>query len=180
METISIVILAGLFLLMLGVTISLLLGRRSRQFSRIILLPVTMLFILTTINSCGDTSLDESLFDAASLGDLAKAKTLLSQGADPNYYFDSTSVLSGAIQYGHTQMVKLLIQKGAKVNTSESAPPLSVAIKEGHANIVRILLQHGASVTKVDTTTGFTPLQAAKVSGNADIKRLLIQAGAKR
>ena len=47
---------------------------------------------------------------------------------------------------GHTQIVKLLVEKGASVNsvTKTNSTPLRAACFDGHYEIVKYLVEHGA------------------------------------
>ena len=47
---------------------------------------------------------------------------------------------------GHTQIVKLLVEKGASVNsvTKTNSTPLRAACFDGHFEIVKYLVEHGA------------------------------------
>lgn len=47
---------------------------------------------------------------------------------------------------GHLQLVKLLVRRGAKVNsiTKTNSTPLRAACFDGHYEIVEFLVQHGA------------------------------------
>ena len=47
---------------------------------------------------------------------------------------------------GHTQIVKLLVEKGASVNsvTKTNSTPLRAACFDGHYEIVKFLVEHGA------------------------------------
>ena len=47
---------------------------------------------------------------------------------------------------GHTQIVKLLVERGASVNsvTKTNSTPLRAACFDGHYEIVKYLVEHGA------------------------------------
>ena len=47
---------------------------------------------------------------------------------------------------GHTQIVKLLVERGASVNsvTKTNSTPLRAACFDGHFEIVKYLVEHGA------------------------------------
>eukprot|EP00300_Choanocystis_sp_HF-7_P012563 c17936_g1_i2.p1 GENE.c17936_g1_i2~~c17936_g1_i2.p1 ORF type:complete len:148 (+),score=27.81 c17936_g1_i2:131-574(+) len=58
-----------------------------------------------------------------------------------------------ATKYGHVEVVRLLIQSGAKLDATERIgwSPLIVAAYEGHVEVVRLLLKSGAKTNLVDT-----------------------------
>ena len=51
---------------------------------------------------------------------------------------------------GHTQIVKLLVERGASVNsvTKTNSTPLRAACFDGHFEIVKYLVEHGAGALK--------------------------------
>lgn len=141
---------------------------------------------------------------ASERGDIDIVRTLLDEGADPDSGTDvyGWSALQLAAHWGHTQIVDLLIGRGAKVDiftcallgdaegvariltddpeaakTSglSDAPPLHVA---STPEVARILLEHGAPLESVDTN-GNTPLVSAIGNRNKDTAVYLIEQGAR-
>lgn len=101
---------------------------------------------------------------------------LLEAGADPNEYMESAHmpVLLAASRNGYTNVVKMLLDKGASVNAqmsawikvkvengehkgydkAESVPgntALTLAVRHRHLDIARILLDHGADENQIVT-----------------------------
>ncbi len=87
--------------------------------------------------------------------------------------------LHQAADRGHTEVVKILLKAGAKVNAKENRgnTPLHSAVSGGHAETVKILLVSGANVN-AKTEYGRTPLHAAALQG-ARMGEILLKAGAK-
>jgi ankyrin repeat protein len=81
-----------------------------------------------------------------------------------------------AAQGGHEQIVRLLLNNGANVNTAtnEGSTPLGEAIKRGHGQIVQALIDKGADVN-IDTDILSKPLGLAAEGGHVEIVRLLIR-----
>ena len=77
----------------------------------------------------------------------------------------------------HTEMVKILLESGAKVNAKNGSgwTPLHVAAYMGHAESVKLLLEGEVNAKDKD---GETPLHRAAWPGHTNIAKLLIKAGA--
>src|SRR4051794_33634993 len=95
-------------------------------------------------------SLERLLF-AARHGDNTLVSALITDPQlDINGGARYTTPLHEAAWGGHTEVVKLLIEKGADMNIGSSykAPhtPLQTAAEEGHYEVVELLLQRGADV----------------------------------
>lgn len=80
---------------------------------------------------------------------------------------------------GHTQIVKLLVEKGASVNsvTKTNSTPLRAACFDGHYEIVKYLVEHGADI-EVANRHGHTCLMIACYKGHLKIAKYLIDAKA--
>ncbi len=89
--------------------------------------------------------LNEPLASAAAEGDLSRVRFLLSVGASPNAVgIDNVyTALTGAAEGGHTEIVKLLLQKGAEPfrPDGEGETALDRAKERGHTDIVNLLNQ---------------------------------------
>jgi ankyrin repeat protein/WD40 repeat protein len=106
-----------------------------------------------------------------------------------------TPVLLAAVERGYLDIAKLLLEKGADVDSQYgfSAPeynrtfegrlrgsPLKIAIKNKNADMVRLLIEKGANVNQ-NAWNGYpqiTPIHIAALYGNAEIARMLIEKGA--
>ena len=80
---------------------------------------------------------------------------------------------------GFTDIVELLIQKGAKIDTqdTEKWTPLMFACQTGHENIVEILINNGANVNN-KSKIGITPIYLAVKHDYFYIAKLLLDNGA--
>jgi ankyrin repeat protein len=82
-----------------------------------------------------------------------------------------------ACEKGYTEIVRLLLQKGASIKaTYNRFTHLYVACQNGHTEIVRLLLEKGAKIEA--TYKGYTPLHMACEKGYAEIVKLLLEKGA--
>jgi ankyrin repeat protein len=118
-------------------------------------------------------------FDSAiERADVAKTRLLLAQNPTVINQLSSDGIrpLHRAIYFGHEEIVKLLISKGAplEATTQDGWSALHYGAKRGKLEIVRLLMDAGA---KVSTCTHDlqTPLHKACQSGNEDVVSYLIQ-----
>ncbi len=125
----------------------------------------------------------DDLFAAVEKNDIEKVKYLIAINANVNAkdaYASMTPLMMAAYD-GYTEIAKLLIEKGADVNTKGGVDmdmtALTYAASQDRAEMVKVLLDKGASVN-VKTKYGWTPLFFAASRGKADIAKLLIDKGA--
>ena len=108
------------------------------------------LFLLLTTGVATAQDPGDELRRAASAGDLAKVKELLDKGVDVNAanQYGGTA-LAFACDKGRTEVVKLLLERGANPNTKDTFynfTPIGWAAQKGHGEIIRLLLDKGAEV----------------------------------
>ena len=124
---------------------------------------------------------------ASSNGKIDAVRNLIyEQGADVNVKGTTDAVgftaLMGASQNGHTEIVSMLLEKGADVdvnNINGSIAALLRASYNGRLEVVKILLAYGADVN-VMTKQNKTAFDMADVGGHTEIKKLLRAAVAKK
>jgi ankyrin repeat protein len=103
--------------------------------------------------------------------------TVISQPPCPQ---SLTDLMVGSY-FGHEAVVKLLLEKGAEVDSKDSKhgwTPLWWAAGNGHEAVVRLLLEKGADVDSKDSRDGRTPLSWAARNGREAVMRLLLEKGA--
>ena len=91
-----------------------------------------------------------------------------------------TDLMVGSF-FGHEAVVRLLLEKGANVDSKDSKygrTPLLWAAKNGHEAVVKLLLEKGANVDSKDSEYGWTPLFVAAENGYWAVVKLLLENGA--
>ena len=119
------------------------------------------------------------LIRASKSGDLSAVKALLAQRA-PMDGKDGhgMTALFWAVNGGHTEVVRALLDKGASVKGAAGADPLMEAALQGHLEMVRLLLDKGAD-PNAKGWRGMTPLAAATQEHHEKIREMLLKAGAR-
>ena len=94
---------------------------------------------------------------------------------------DLTDDLLAATRKGDLAQVKMLLDKGASVNSKSpyGSTPLFFACNRGYVDIVKLLLDRGAEVNVEDTFYHTTALTWAVEKKRIDIIRVLLDHGAK-
>jgi ankyrin repeat protein len=129
-----------------------------------------------------NTGKSTPLYLAVANNKIAMARLLLRQETDEQLAVagkQGWTVLHKATDMGNEEMVTLLLQYGAQVNTEDERGmrPLHLATREGHLNIVRLLLLSCAEVYCTDLE-GLTPLDLAVTNGHVEVSKLLLDNGA--
>ncbi|XP_053393867.1 uncharacterized protein LOC128555500 [Mercenaria mercenaria] len=124
-----------------------------------------------------------SLIYAAKRGFLGSVKCLLRHGVEVNYRnSNNRSALDKAVQYGKTEVCRILLENGANVNVRAGKfkrTPLHMASDIGHDQcteihrIVEILLQHGASM-KIKDYRGHFPIHCAAIRCHNKVVQILL------
>jgi ankyrin repeat protein len=121
---------------------------------------------------------NQRLFQAAFDGNLDDARAALAAGADPNVRDGwQQTPLHYAADLGHTDVGRLLIEKGAEKPDAVDKwqrTPLHYAARTGQIDVARLLIEKGADPNARDQYQQ-TPLHLAVVGGHSDLARLLIE-----
>jgi serine/threonine-protein phosphatase 6 regulatory ankyrin repeat subunit B len=121
------------------------------------------------------------LHDFAERGDLDEVRRLLDSGVPVDALDEGDeTALHGAAAFGHTEVLQLLLERGAAVDQTDDdqfQTALMTAAGNGHLGAVEVLLEHGADCNAADDY-GETVLVRAAGSGNAQLVLALLAAGA--
>ncbi len=129
---------------------------------------------------------DINFFEAVALGAIAEVREFIRERPDllHAYSFDGFTGLHLAVFFGHAEIARLLLDRGAEIDAiaanlsfARNATPLHSAVAANRKELVKILLLHGANVNATQDG-GFTPLHGAAANGNREIAELLIASGA--
>ena len=137
---------------------------------------------------------DEQLdvFEAASFGRTERLRELLDEDPDAAnaYAGDGFQPLGLACFFGHVDAARLLVERGADVNSFarnehiKTAPLHAAAASVGgekdeaaRYELCKLLLEHGAEAN-LPQESGFTALDAARQNGDERIEQLLREHGA--
>ncbi|XP_043596537.1 myotrophin-like [Bombus pyrosoma] len=105
-------------------------------------------------------------------GDLEQVRDIVEKkNIDVNEMIDGRTPLHYAADYGQSEVVRYLLEKGANANVTDKhgITALLAAIWEGHTNCVKLLLEKGARADGL-TPNGTNYLDAAEKD---EIKELL-------
>jgi ankyrin repeat protein len=122
----------------------------------------------------------------AQIGDLVGLTRHLEQGIDINSSIkrdgvtDSLSALHWAARNGHLQIVKILVEKGAVVDSAtitDRYTPLSLAVPGGHFEVAKFLVEKGAKIDSM-CAQGSSLLHGASAGGYLQLAKFLVEKGA--
>lgn len=124
-----------------------------------------------------------SIFDACAIGKFDDLTLLIFKDptAIDNYSNDGFTPLSLACYFGHEEIARFLVLKGADVNLPSkngfNVFPIHSAVADNNYDITKILLEAGA-YPNVCQKSGVAPLHSAAQLGNIELIILLLEHGA--
>jgi ankyrin repeat protein len=135
----------------------------------------------TAVLAAATSPPSSTIADAAMKGDLAKVRTLISEGASVNVaQGDGMTALHWAAERGDAAMAEVLIRSHASlraVTRIGGYTPLHIASKSGNAAVVKALLQAGSDPNAM-TAAGASALHLAAGAGNSEAVTALLDRGA--
>ncbi|NCD71294.1 ankyrin repeat domain-containing protein [Mucilaginibacter agri] len=124
-----------------------------------------------------------NLYEAAAVGKFDAVAYLVQTKPDMVNSFapDGFTPLGLASFFGHLEVARYLVLKGADVNQPAqngfNVAPIHSAVAGNYTDITKFLIDSGAKVNVVQQA-GTTPLHSAAQNGNLDILIMLLEAGA--
>ncbi len=112
---------------------------------------------------------------AARNGSCGTLRLLLTRGVPADQYLEKRSCIGLAVEHGHLNAAKVLVEYGADVNSTDE--PLNYAAQAGHVDMARFLLESRAALD-AGYTHGCSPLVHAASKQHWDMVAFLLQCGA--
>jgi len=158
-------------------------GGFGRRLSSVLIVGLPAAVVLLPLFWWGTRAM---LRDAAAQGDLTKVRMLLYFPAGPRT-INSTNMygygpMQLAAQYGHADVLALLIEHGGDVNSRRPSSwntPLIMAASRGRVDCCRLLLDKGANPNEYGMFggTSHTALQCAAEGGHLEVVNLFLARG---
>ncbi len=125
------------------------------------------------------------IFEAAAVGNRAEVERVINKDKNrlSEYSADGYTALGYACWFGHLEIVRFLVSKGAQVNApaknNSKVTPFHSAVAGKHVEVVEILMKHGADVN-LKHQNDLTALHAAAANGHAQMVKMLVDNGANK
>jgi ankyrin repeat protein len=129
------------------------------------------------------TGMKLDIFEASATGETQRVRQLLRTERESVNEFspDGFTPLGLASFFGHLDTVRLLLDKGAKIDVPSKnflkAVPLRSASVAGHLEVAKLLIARGANVNALGEG-GETPLHEVAGTGRIEFAKLLLDHGA--
>lgn len=128
------------------------------------------------------------VMEATNKGDFERVKKLIKENADVNTnyphinsFLDGHTPLLVAVRDGYTEIVRELLDAGAKVRVIDwifNGAPIHKATYNGRLEILKILVNHPDIDLNIQgNLNGYTPLHDALWHGYSEISKILIEKG---
>src|SRR5215216_554989 len=139
---------------------------------------VVVIFLSICFGLIPATSRAGAIHDAAKKGDVATISAALDAGANINEFDGIATPLYYAVEGAQLGAAKLLMERGADVNTLSAlgVAPLGPAVGRRNIELIRLLLEHGANPNSAMGRQ--TVLHLAAEKGCLDCVKALVEAGA--
>ena len=151
----------------------------SKRIGALISRPIAGVSICALIMlsiACGSNAKKEFL-KSIKRGDVEATKSFLAEGMSPNARdrWDHYTALMTASNYGHVEIVSILLDSGADIDgrNRNGNTSLMQAASSGHADVVRFLLAKGADVN-AKSEDDDTALMYAVWDGHIEIVKILL------
>ena len=84
--------------------------------------------------------------------DVNRARQIRGGFGPPDSWKEAETALTAAVVYGHTEMVRLLLDHGAEINRADGdgRTPLVTAVRSGRPEIIELLIARGATLSVRD------------------------------
>jgi len=158
-------------------------SERSIEMLRRFISLISIFILLSLLTGCFITKFPGmsgfvTLSQAASRGNLNRVKEIIDSGVDLNQNSLGYDAIRKASKEGHIEIVRLLIEKGVKLEPASSnrSTPLMIAAEKGYIEIARLLIDKGAN-SNVQDSDGRTALFYATKMNQLRIVRLLLERG---
>ncbi|KAL1966752.1 hypothetical protein VTN77DRAFT_3949 [Rasamsonia byssochlamydoides] len=116
------------------------------------------------------------LLMAAYYDDKSVVEKILKDGISVNFSDEYLgNALHAAVYRGNTDMIQLLLDNGADVNSGCGNSPLLAAAIKGHKEAVRVLLKQRDIDINFENSQNQTPLLVASQKGHTEVVRLLLE-----
>lgn len=145
---------------------------------------VLIMFLSFPYAAAAFTPIDGRLIAACEKGQTKEVERLLSQGANINAKGgDSGTPLFAAVVWNHPEMVRLLLENGAKLDDSDTPSGRTYLIDaavRGNYEVVKLLLAKRVNVNAKDEDGATALMHASEESGYGHVEtvKLLLKAGA--
>jgi ankyrin repeat protein len=147
-------------------------GRRSEEMTKLLLEHGARPGLYQTH---GANRSPTALHLAVDIKSEALVRLLLLYGADAEKLFKNRTPISKAIQYGHADIVRLLLQAGAPGTSSMLHEAIEKETTSERERIIALLLEHGADLNAKQGRSQRTALEEAVAVGNIRVVEILLR-----